>query len=330
MTRAERLATLIDGRLDERRREEVLAELAASRDELEAYADAVAITAELEASQQGVTSTHAAKPERTPAPIHAAGLEGTPTRVTPLPAAHAEGLKTGVTPFRAPASRKSRVPRRWLALAAVLAAVALAPWLWTRFAAERGDPARLVAGGLPAGWEASPWGATRGAGDPLTRDARAVRLGARLVDLDLAVRGRHPETAALASETAALLDGIGAATPAARIYREVARRAGEPATELEPLLNEGREVVPFYAGEERVKLGSWVEAARIAAANRDRRFFASRATRSQLEQVARDSSLPASARLALLRVRTEVESSRKLDWTALERDLTALLRELGG
>lgn len=151
----------------------------------------------------------------------------------------------------------------------------------------------------------------------------------RLVDVELAVRGRHPATAALAGETAALLEGIPAASPAAAIYHEVARRAGEPPEQLEPLLEQGREMVPQLAGEEGVRLGSWTEAARIAAASRDRRFFASRATRSQLEQMARDPSLPPSARSALLRVWTEVDADGERDWEKLERELTAMLRSFG-
>jgi hypothetical protein len=292
MTKAERLAALLDGKLDDRRASEARAELAASDDDLEAYADAVAIIAELEGSAESENSTEEA------------------IRVHPI------------------APRRRGVGRRWLALAAVLAGVALTPWLWSRFADGGSDAARL-AGGLPAGWDASPWGATRGAGDGLAPEARAVRLGARLVDVELAVRGRHPATATLAGETAALLEGIPAASPAAAIYHEVARRAGEPPEQLEPLLEQGREMVPQLAGEEGVKLGSWTEAARIAAGNRDQRFFASRATRSRLEQIVGEPTLPPSARSALLRIRTQVESPGEPDYAALERELAGVLRMLG-
>lgn len=284
MNDPERLAALLDGRLKGREREEAIARLAASDEDFEAYADALAISAELNAEEE-----------------------------------------EGVTPI---APRRRAPARRWLAMAAVLAAVALAPWLWTRFAA-RTDAARFAAqieaGGLPAGWDASPWGATRGAGDALSPEARAARLGARLVDLELAVRARGPEAAALASETAMLLEGIPASGPTATIYREIARRAGEPPEQLEPLLEQGRDMVPLLAGEERVELGAWTEAARIAAARRDRDFFES----SQLERIAGTAGLEPPARAALERIRAALESD-PADLPAVGREATALLGLLGG
>ncbi|HEX8672994.1 MAG TPA: hypothetical protein VF710_13955, partial [Longimicrobium sp.] len=205
--------------------------------------------------------------------------------------------------------------------------VALAPWLWTRFAADRGLVA-VEADALPVDWDASPWGTTRGVGDGLTNDARAIRLGVRLVDLELAVRGRDPATAQLATETATLLEGLTAAAPSA-IYHEVARRAGEPPERLEPFLDEGRKLVPQMAGEEQVKLGAWIESARIAAATRDDRFFASRATRSHLQRMARDPSLDPGARSGAERIRIAVETASAQDWSLLERELAGLLRSLG-
>jgi hypothetical protein len=305
MTNAERLAALLDRRLDAHRRDELLAELAASDDDFDAYADAVAITAEVEGAAPEVT------------PIDAYADTGA-----------VEDAAPGVTPIGAAPSRRRGLAPRWMAIAAVLAGVALAPWLWTRFAADRGLVA-VDAAALPAGWDASPWGTTRGAGDPMTPEARAVRLGARLVDVELAVRGRDPATAQLATETAMLLEGIPGAAPAAGIYHEVARRAGEPAERLEPLLEDGREVVPQMAGEEGVRLGAWIESARIAAATRDRGFFASRATRSQLERMAETPDLPASARSSAGRLRVAVETASEQEWSLLERELAALLRSLG-
>jgi hypothetical protein len=313
MKNAERLAALLDGRLDAHQRDELLTELAASEDDFGAYADAVAITAELEGAAPEVTPINAVR-EVTPI---SAEPEVTPTEVAP-----------GVTPIHAAPSRRRGLAPRWLAIAAVLGGIALAPWLWTRFAADRGLIA-VEADALPAGWDASPWGATRGPGDPLTAEARAVRLGARLVDVELAVRGRDPATAQLATETAMLLEGIPGAAPAASIYREVARRAGEPAERLDPLLDRGREVVPQIAGEEGVKLGAWFESARIAAAARDDGFFASRATRSQLERMARDSSLDPSARDGVERIRAATVSSGDADWNTVQREVTTLLRLLG-
>jgi hypothetical protein len=126
-----------------------------------------------------------------------------------------------------------------------------------------------------------------------------------------------------------LLEGIPASGPTATIYREIARRAAEPPEQLEPLLAQGRELVPLLAGEERVELGAWTEAARIAAARGDRDFFENRAARSRLERMAGTPGLEPSARSALERIRAGLESE-PADLRAVERDATALLGLLGG
>lgn len=286
----ERLAALLEGRLDEKQREEVLARLASSDEDFEAYVDALAVTRELEAEDEAA----------------------------------------GVTPLR-PKPRG-----RWLALAAVLSGLALAPWLWTRANAPGADdPGRFVAmlaaedAGLPEEWNGRPWSVTRGPGDPRTEEAGAVRLGARLVDLELAVRTRDPRTEPLALEVVALLEGFPAGPAVAGVYREVAGRAGGPPGELEPLLEEGRAAAGKVAGEEHVEVGAWAEAARIAAARRDAEFFRARGSREALERAAALPSLTEPARGTLERVRAAIHADGGPEWSALERELGGLLRVLG-
>jgi hypothetical protein len=97
MTRAERLAALLDGRLDAHRRDELLTELAASEDDFDAYADAVAITAELEGA--------AAE-----APPVRAVSDASPTQAVPdAPPIHAD---PGVTPIDAAPRRGGAASRR--------------------------------------------------------------------------------------------------------------------------------------------------------------------------------------------------------------------------
>lgn len=291
---AERLAALLDGRLNERERAEVLERLASSDEAFEAYVDAVVATRELEAEDEAA----------------------------------------GVVPLRPVRGRPwwKRPGAQWLALAAVLAALALAPWLWTRLAAPGlDDPGGFVAlleaedAGLPTGWEKRPWGSTRAAGDPLTLDARAVRLGALVVDLEVAVRAGDPAAAVLAGSVAALLEGVPAAGPVAAVYREVARRAGEPAEALEPLLEQGREAVARVAGEEMVALGAWAEAARIAAARRDAEFFRTRETRATLERLEELSDSDPPARAAVERIRSALSAEGAPEWGALEGGVEGLL-----
>ena len=279
----ERLAALLDGRLGQTERAELLSRLAASEQSLEAHADAVAVANELE-------------------------------------------------------PRRRQLPTiRWIAIAAVLAGIALAPWLWTRLRPSAPDePGRFVAllaarsAGLPAGLEDSPWGSVRGADEPLTADARAVRLGARLVDLELAVQRGDTVAARVAADVSALLEGIPAAGPVSAMYRDIGQRAGAAPRDLEPLLAEAGSAAAKLAGPDLVRLGAWVEAARIAAAAHDAGFFGARQSRATLADAGTLAGLTEPARAALGRVQATVAAEHAPDWSALGRDLTELLRMLGG
>ena len=289
----ERIAALMDGRLEGRDRDEALASLAAADDDaLGAYADAAAVLRELEAEDAAAA---------------------------PPPAVDAK-----VIPFR----RRARPGAPLLALAAGLAAVALGigGW-WARGGTGPGDPgryaARLEARGIPTGWNGSPWAATRAADAPLAPRARAVRLGARLTDLEVAAAvGDAASTRRAAAEAATRRGALPAAGPASSVYAEVRGRAGEPAAALAPLLARGRRTAARLAGEEGVALGAWAEAARLAAARHDAAFFRARESRAALGRAARMDVLPAEARAAVGRLQDVGEAS---DWAAVERDATALL-----
>jgi hypothetical protein len=296
---AERLAAMMDGRTDERGRDEALASLAASGDTLAGYSDALAVTAELEAEDARRAQTAGA-----------------------------------AAPPRPPSVRaRWRRPMRVLALAAGVAALAAAPWLWSRASGSGPrDPAQLAvlvqADGLPRGWEGRAWSPTRDAADPLTPGARASRLGARLVDLELAARAGDASAGPIAAEVLVLLQGLPASGPAQAVYRDVQRRAGEPPGTLDPLLERGSEAVARLAGTERVEAGAWAEAARLAAARQDARFFRARASRAALERIAGDAGTPAPARAAAGRLRDLPQGNGAPDWQAVQREATALLRAL--
>lgn len=294
----ERLAALLDGRLDERQRAEVLERLASSDEAFEAYADAVAATRELEASDEA---------------------EG----VTPL------APRRGRRWWRRPGGH-------WLAIAATVAGVTVSTVLWTRLRApDLDDPGRFAmlleaeGAGLPAAWDARPWSVTRGPGDPLTPEARAVRLGVRLTDLEVAVRGGDPRVPELAAEIGALLEDVPAAGPVAAVYREVGRRSGESPERLEPLLEQGRVAVARAAGEDYVRLGAWAEAARIAAARRDEEFFRSRETRAVLDWAVDLPGLPEPARAALERIREAIGGGDGSPQTSMEDEVRQLIQFLG-
>ncbi len=292
---AERLAALLDGRLDERQRAEAVGRLASSDDEFEAFVDALAVTRELEAADAAA----------------------------------------GVTPLR-PRARQpwwQRPGGHWAAVAAVLVGLALLPVLWSRSGGpDAEDPARFAAqlspagSGLPAGWNPSPWGTTRGPGDPLTPEARAVRLGALLTDLEVVVKAQDTAAARVAARIGGLLEGVRGGALAAAPYRELSGRAGEPPERLAPLLEEGREgVAAAVADVEYLELGAWAEAGRIAARRRDAEFFRSRVSRDALDGAAELTVGNRAAGAAVERVRAAGVD----DWDALEGGFTELLKVLG-
>lgn len=321
----ERLGALLDRRLTGRERAELLAQLAAGEG-LEVFADALAVTDELE--REDAQRIDAARP------VDASVATPEDARVIPVATAPAMAEEARVIPFRAPERRRAWLAGPRLALAATVAAVAIGVTAWglSRRGADSDDPGRYAAilarPGLPAGWDAAPWTAVRAPDATLDPRTRAVRLGARLTDLQAAVEARDAAgTGQAAADVRVLMDPLPAAGPVVAIYREVEGRAGEPAEALEPALARGRQSAARLAGEEAVALGAWAEAARLAAARHDAAFFRARATRDALDRATRVDGLPTAAREALDRLRA---SSDPPDWTALQRDATTLLAAAGG
>ncbi|HEX2188799.1 MAG TPA: zf-HC2 domain-containing protein [Longimicrobiaceae bacterium] len=302
---AERLAALLDGRLGERERAEVLAHLAASDDDFGAFVDALEVTRELEA-------------EDAAAPADGSGGDG------------------GVTPLRPRTARRwwGRPGGHWLALAAGIVGVALLPVLWMQTRGpEVDDPGRFAAllhdrgAGLPAGWDRSPWGTTRGPGDPLTPEARAVRVGARLTELEVAVSAGDPRVPQIAAEIAMLVQEVPAGSAVAALYREIGESTGEQ--QVGSRLERGRTAAATLLGEEMVRLGAWLEAARVAAVRQDRDFFRARESAAILDRAGGMPAPGAPAREVIGRIRAAVGAPGSPDWGSLERDAAELLRVLG-
>lgn len=302
----ERLAALIDGRLGPREREAVLAQIAASSDEtVEVFADALAVTRELEASSS------------------AEGLEA----LSPAVVRTWRGMRW-------------RTPGGLAAIAAALVAVVVVPtWLSTLDSEAAHDPGRFVRAlaevdrGLPVDWDTQPWGATRGAADALSPEARALRVGARMVDLELTARTGDPRTAELAASVVALLEGIPGAAPAATEYRTLASADSAASPEqLTRLAERARRTAAPFVDRDYLKFGAWLEAARVAAAARDTGFFGSRASREAVEEARKLRGLSAPERAAVnsLHATSGLSTRRRgTDWDALGRTLTRMLGTLG-
>lgn len=331
---ARRMAALLDGRLDADARQQLLGELAASDEALDAYADAAAVLAELE--REGVVGRAGGANGDVDSPAAASTIPAsaaTPERSTPV-------VSIAQARARRQPEPRWRVPR-WAALAAGIAVVAAAPALWWRGhpagedGAAGGDAASYAAllapearaAGLPPGWDGTPWRTTRGAGDPLTPEARAVRVGARLTDLELAAAARDTAAVrAVAAEVAALLDGVPGAGAAAAAYRAL----GTSAPADTAALARARRDAALVAGEESVALGLWLEAARVAAARRDAAFFRTAESRAALGG-ARGSGAGRERRSdAVDRVARALAVGNAPRWPEAQHDLTVLLAAAGG
>ncbi|HET8622559.1 MAG TPA: hypothetical protein VFM14_03275 [Gemmatimonadales bacterium] len=291
----EKLAALMDGRLADAERTDLLAHLARSPEALEIHADAAAVLGELE-SKSG--------------------------KVVPLVSPRAAGGR------RLP-------PRWLAAAAILAGVALAGPLFYaTRSDPDgAGFSARLREHGalLPAGVDDRPWTTVRGAvTDALTPGARAGRAGALSVDLEIAVWSRDTAAASrLASELAALLGGVPAGAPVAAMYHVAAQRAAAQPEELQPLLDRAADAAGKLTEPDVYRLAAWAEASRIAAAQRRPEFFQAGENRSLLEWASEIKTLPEGAAPVLERLRSALPSPGVPDWTALDRDLAELLRVLG-
>ncbi len=163
--------------------------------------------------------------------------------------------------------------RRWsrrtglVALAAALAGLAIIPVLAGRGGSE--SPAAMLSdarGGLPVGWEQHPWSGVRSGGDVLAPEARAVRVGILVAELQVAAADGDTAVRALAEQAAGLLEGAPAGGPAASLFRAI-----DDGSDIGRARSEAAQLL----GEEELARGEWLGAARIAAARQDERFFAS-------------------------------------------------------
>lgn len=303
----ERLSALLDKRLADPQRDELLAHLAADDEDYQVFVDAADILREAEAEDA---------PGETRAP------PGEGTRVIPLPE---PGSRSPTHGF----------PRR-IAIAAIVAGlVALSAWGALQLrgrAAEAGRPVQLAARlehagqGLPEGWtERRPWTSTRGDGAG-PRAVRAAQAGVLLVDLSVAVAaGDSADTGLLATQ---LWQRFEAQAAPSSPLRRIAARAGDPPEALRPLLVRATERLEGRLGRDHLQLGAWIEAARMAAHGRDEAFFGSGATGRMLDRAEGLAADGSPARGAVSRVRAAIPGQGAPDWAALASALEVLLREV--
>lgn len=225
-------------------------------------------------------------------------------------------------------------PGVWMALAAGIVGILLIPFAWSRaHRATHGGPERyaalVVAHGtrIPSGWDDTPWDVTRGSAE-LTPEARAFRIGVRVTDLGVAVRQGDSTASRYAAEIAALVGEIPGAAPVSAAYRRVAmQRAGSLAAHS-ALVDSATRAMRMLSRPDVVRLGAWVEAARLAAVAGDTSFFESPETRDVLGEVTR-SRLPETFRGAIEPLHQVINRPNSFDWTEIQSELRQAAGTLG-
>jgi len=292
LSRDERLAALLDGTCSEAEREELLAELAVDDDELEVFAAAAAALSlhEREEVAAGVV------------PLH------TPPSVQ-----------------RAVGRPRWRPPRRWVSLAAAAGIAAVLMFGILR-RGEASGVAQTVAMlsdsnlSLPAGI-ALAREPVRGS----PSDGESVSLGALLVDLEVAARAKdQAQEQRAAAEIAALLRRTNPSLEVIAQYESIGT-AGIPRDRLDPELAERAEQAARQPN--KVHLGEWLQAARIAASHHDRGFFEAGESQDRLN----GKGMPPGVSLRRARAAMPApgeDGQREPDWATLQHELTSLLNGL--
>jgi hypothetical protein len=212
---------------------------------------------------------------------------------------------------------------RWFIPTVVLAAATLMAVVLVRPGRLTGSylPAELVAAVPVAGSApAAVWGATRGASPTMSPRARAVRVGARLADFEVEVR-RGDTTKAAAREILELLDQVSGASSALAGLRSYTMVSGA-ALSASQRTALGRQAMEL-GGPTFAKVGTYLEAARLATAVGDVGFFDRFATET-LSPVERDSRLDSSIRSSLQQLEVLV-NARPRDAVAIHQAVTQLL-----
>jgi len=371
----ERVAALHDGRLDAHERDELLSRVMADDEEYDLFAETAAVLREIEEAHasagpsstdaepiSGESATDVRPPanaafgeqgddgviplatRRPPAPPLATGDAAAPTA--------SAGPEVSADPRDGVVSLDSRrrAPRRpWMvygAIAAGLVGIGLAGTLLTRARDTRlDDPTLAVAmlehGGAPgpaAGWNEAFGSITRGGESgrkQLDPEPLNVKLGAYMVDIELAAASHDGSLVPLSGRITELLGHVTLGDSAARFYREAGQTAAaNPRADVGPLLAQGREAVhSAVIVPEWLELGIWAEAARTAAVRHDAGFFRSRRSRALLERASSLPEMDEDTGAALGAVRASIPADgRSLDaekWSALEAQITGLLRAAG-
>jgi hypothetical protein len=285
------IAALLESGLDSPRRAELIERLAASPANAALLADAVALGAELDAS--------------------------------------------------ALAKRSNNLFRtiRWLAVAAGIAAIGILGWLFMPGQSDGSMPAARYAFQLaqrssisapPASWAAQPRPVYRGRAPEGSDAARDARIGALLVDLNIALRTGDQRASDYARAIANLIDGMDSKQlpgPAVGLFREIADSSVVLPSRAAALLQSSTEL-RMPGDDEQVRAGAWLEAARLAAAVRDSAFFRAKSNIEELRKLTGAAALPLDARQHL-HVTDSALAAPRPAWPVIQAQFDSALLAVG-
>jgi hypothetical protein len=283
-SRAERIAALIDGRISGEEGSTLLSQLAESEDDLSVMADAAAAADDL-----AVSGELANRASSTAIPISSAKNR------RPAPLIFVGGLAAAAVATIL-LLRTSDTPGSYDAAHAMVATLS--------------DKSTL-----PADWNYTPWTATRGS-DAIPDTTAYIRIGARTTDLEFAIQSGSSQSQQFARDIQELLANVPGGGATATVFRSLAENPGS--TEL---LNRAREGLAALPQQGLLGLGSWFEAARIAASRKDEKWFANNENQSLLRSLSDSKKISPASRAVAREILIH-----QYDWAAITRAFEQLLK----
>lgn len=288
----EKIAALLDGRLSPAERDALLREAAESRDTIEVIA----------AAREALSDA------------------GDLSAWAPSKSVAAQGS--------APLFRRSAF---WALAAAIVIAVII-PLMRQRGVDRANDPGifamTLATQQLPTDWSSPQWAVSRSGIAELMPGARAVRIGARLSDFELAAASGDSATALLAAEVAMLATELPGSVAVIAAYRDSPDRMLGRTSDAVQARSGWAAALATLAGSELVTTGAWLESARIAASRADTAFFRSNAWKGGLAAAGAALQEDAESLRQLESLHSAVAASQP-DFQAVRAAAEGLLRRLG-
>ena len=222
-------------------------------------------------------------------------------------------------------------PRRWVAVLLIVAAVAVLVPTMFRELKPRDLPGASVLLATTAGSRSEDvdlildrpvWGEFVGDGEgSLPADARAVRLGAAIADLELRYLRADSSVQTAAATVIQLLQTFPDSEDAMRAYQSLGTTADGAA------LRDASRAAERAANRRLVRLGSWLRSARFAAVSADTSVFDLETVRSASHAAITYDARPETE--YAVRQFEGIARQRPYDWTALGTGAEELLRRLG-